>query len=71
MGPLSVTYTTGVAALPDWAKHAALFRTRYYWRTMLGRPAGMDHPSPEMGSRDLKISDGHMEYHLLAPGGFA
>jgi hypothetical protein len=68
-GPIAVTYTTG-SALPTWAKAAALFRTRYYWRTQLGRPGGLE-PSAEMGSRDLKISDGHMADHLLAPGGFA
>lgn len=65
-GPLSVTYTTGAATAPAWAKAAALDIVRQRWRTRLRPTQG----APE-GFLVSKQAEELMAGHLLAPGGFA
>lgn len=66
VGPLSVTYTTGAATAPAWAKAAALDIVRQRWRTRLRPTQG----APE-GFLVSKQAEELMADHLLAPLGFA
>lgn len=66
VGPITVTYTTGAATAPSWAKAAALDIIRQRWRTRLRPTQG----APE-GFLVSKQAEELMDTHLLAPVGFA
>lgn len=67
-GPLSVTYTTGAASAPSWAKAAALEIVRQRWITRRSPARGQTVPEGFLVSRQAQEL---MADHLLAPDGFA
>lgn len=67
-GPLQVTYTTGAASAPSWAKLAALEILRQRWITRRSPARGQQVAEGFLVSRQAEAA---MADHLLAPDGFA
>ena len=68
-GPLNVTYLSGEATAPAWAKSAALDIAAQDWRSRLAMP-GQQQPVPSGFLVPNKAAE-KMKDHLLAPLGFA
>ena len=67
-GPLNVTYLSGEAIAPAWAKSAALDIAAQDWRSRLSMPG---QPQAPAGFLVPNRATEKMADHLLAPLGFA
>lgn len=68
--PLTITYLTGSATVPAWAKAAALAIARQYWRGKITAAPGSESPT---GTGFLVPNQARelMADHELIPDGFA